>query len=160
MQLILTPQDIILRCLWDRYRKYCISKLSDSEVEKIIEENKPRIISEEDGYVIGLLKIIETDNLIHAFNEYIIDILQFKSSVINNELYINKKVIIKEINNFTNNFPASFKAPFNYKVAIDDLIKHIGRIETTVGQLEEFNCKTNDKIVIYVNSKHIRKCLS
>ena len=41
MQIIITPEDIIKRCLWLEYKRFCLKDKDDGETKKIIEENKP-----------------------------------------------------------------------------------------------------------------------
>lgn len=159
MQIIITPNDIIQRCLWDKYKKYVLYDIKENEIQKIVDENKPISLSEEDAYAIGLLKIIETDNLIHRFNENILDTLQIKSNVIKDELYINKNVITKEITTYMEKFPEYYKAPFNYKESLIELEKYIEKIEEAVSDLEITNVKNREKIFLYYMSKDIRKCL-
>ena len=160
MQIILTPSDVILRCLWDKYKKFCLYNKSEDDIKKIIDENKPFNLNEEDAYTIGLLKIIETDNLIHRFNENIMDSLQIKSNIIKDELYINKTTINKEISTYLEKFPDYYKAPFNYKQSIHELKTYIQSIENKINLIEIFNVKQKDKIFIYYKSKDIRKCLT
>jgi hypothetical protein len=159
MQIILTPNDIIERCLWDKYFKFVLYNKTENEIKTFIEENSPITISEEDAYAIGLLKIIETDNLIHRFNENIIEILQIKSNIINNDLFINKNVIMKELTTYMYKFPIYYKPAFNYKKAIEELDKYIKMIEENVNKLEIVTTKQKDKIFNFINSKDIRKCL-
>ena len=66
MQITIQPEELIKMCLWDSYVYYILG--SDKEAEKILKENKEMAISERDALIIGLLKVIETDNLIHKFN--------------------------------------------------------------------------------------------
>jgi len=160
MQIIVTPNDIIQRCLWDKYKKYCLHNKSEDEVKKIVDENKPVHLNEEDAYVIGLLKIIETDNLIHRFNENILDSLQIKSNIIKDELFINKTTITKEITTYLDKFPDYYKAPFNYKQSIHELKNYIIVVEGKLKNLEIINVKQRDKVFMYYNSKDVRKCLT
>lgn len=160
MQIIITPHDIIQRCIWDRYKKFCLYNNTEDEIEKIVNENKPISLSEEDAYAIGLLKIIETDNLVHRFNENILDSLQIKSNVIKDELYINKNTILKDVTNYLNKFPDYYKAPFNYKQSLDELKIYIKNIEDKLGSLETTNVKQRDRIFVYFKSKDIKKSLT
>lgn len=159
MQIIITPNDIIQRCLWDKYKKFCLYKNTEDEIKKLVEDNKPVSLSEEDSYAIGLLKVIETDNLIHRFNENILESLQIKSNIIKDELYINKNTILKEITTYLNKFPDYYKSPFNYKQAIDDLEIYIENMLLKIEKLETTNVKQREKIFIYFKSKDIKKCL-
>ena len=69
MKISVTPEDLVRRCLWDHYVYYIVG--SDKEAEKILKENVEFEVSEREALVIGLLKVIETDNLIHKYNTYI-----------------------------------------------------------------------------------------
>jgi len=160
MQIIVTPNDIIQRCIWDKYKKFILYEKTEDNVKKIIDENKPFSLSEEDAYAIGLLKIIETDNLVHRFNENILDILQIKSNIIKDELYINRTTILREISIYMKKFPEYYKAPFNYKTAIEDLKKYIEYVDNKISELEIINVKNKEKMFVYFRSKDIRKCLN
>lgn len=160
MQIIITPNDIIQRCLWDRYKKFCLYDKNNDDIKKMVEDNKPISLSEDDAYAIGLLKIIETNNLIHRFNENIIEILQVKSNVIKDELFINKNIIIKEIDNYLNKFPEYYKPPFNYVQSLQELKIYIENINDKISNLEIINVKQKEKIYLYYKSKDIKKCLN
>ena len=157
MQIILTPNDIIERCIWDKYRKFVLHNKTENELKKIIEDNNPVTISENDAYVVGLLKIIETDNLIHRFNENIVEVLQIKSNIINDDLFINKNVIMKELSTYMNKFPDYYKPSFNYKNAIDELRKYVSEVEENVNNLNILTTKQKEKIFNFINSKEVRK---
>ena len=77
MEITITPEDLIRRCVWDNYTYYILG--SEKEAERILKENQQISITERDALIIGLLKVIETDNLIHKFNTYIFEILTNKS---------------------------------------------------------------------------------
>ena len=66
MKITIFPEDLVKRCVWDNYTYYVVG--SEKEAEKILKENKEFDLSERDALVIGILKVIETDNLIHKFN--------------------------------------------------------------------------------------------
>ena len=159
MQIIITPNDIIQRCLWDKYRKFIVYEKTEEEIKKIVDENKPFSLTEDDAYAVGLLKIIETDNLIHRFNENILDVLQIKSNIIKDELYINRTTMVREISTYMLKFPEYYKAPFNYKQAIEELKVYIEKVEIKILDLEIINVKNKEKMFAYFRSKDIRKCL-
>ena len=160
MQIIVTPNDIIQRCLWDKYKRFILYEKTEEEIKKVVDENKPFSLSEEDAYAIGLLRIIETDNLVHRFNENILDVLQIKSNIIKDELYINKTTMTREISTYMNKFPEYYKAPFNYKQAIEELKTYIEVVDKEISKLEIINVKNKDKMFAYFRSKDIRKCLN
>ena len=160
MQIIVTPNDIIQRCLWDKYKKFCLYDKEEKEIEKIIENNKPISLSENDAYVIGLLKIIETDNFVHRFNEDIIDYLQIKSSIVNDDLYINKTSISKFVNTYLDKFPEYYKPNLSYRKGIDDLVDYVTDIKTHMDNLETINIKNKEKLLAYYMSKDVKKLLT
>lgn len=160
MQIIITPHDIIQRCLWDKYEKYILLNKTKEEIKEVIVENKPINISEDDAYFIGLLKVIETDNLIHRFNESFVEMLHIKSTVINDSLYISKYSVEKEVSNYMSKFPDTFKAPFNYKQAIDDLKGYIDEVSISLGLLEPIVVEQRDKKFTYYLTKAVKKCLT
>lgn len=159
MQIIITPNDIIQRCLWDKYKRFCLHNSNNEEIKTLVEENKPLSLSENDAYVIGLLKIIETDNLIHRFNDDIFEFLQIKSSIINNDLYISKYAITKFIVSYNNKFPNYYTPPVNYENGLYDLLNYIKTIEERLETLETTTIKNRDKLITYFVSKDIKKIL-
>lgn len=160
MQIIVTPNDIIQRCLWDKYKRFCLYEKDEKEIEKMVENNKPISLSENDAYVIGLLKVIDTDNFVHRFNEDIIDYLQIKSSIVNDDLYINKASISKFINIYLDKFPDYYKPNMNYKKGIDDLVDYVTDIKINMDKLEAIPIKNKDKVLYYYMSKDIKKLLT
>ena len=93
MTINIYPEDILKRCLWDTYVYYVIGG-SDKEAERILKENREITMSEQDALVIGLLKVIETDNLIFKFNTYVAELLSNRSSKVNEYLLIIKKTFV------------------------------------------------------------------
>lgn len=159
MQIIVTPNDIIQRCLWDKYKRFCLHGNKEPEVKKIVEENKPISINENDAYVIGLLKIIETDNLVHRFNDDVFDFLQIKSSIIKDDLYISKYAINKFVTTYNDKFPDYYKPNMSYTKGLDDLRKYLIVIEDRIANLETITIKNRDKLFTYFISKDIKKIL-
>lgn len=159
MQILITPHDIIQRCLWDKYAKFCLSDKAKKDIDKIVLDNKPVSLSENDAYVIGLLKIIETDNLVHRFNEEIIDSLQIKSTVIDEQLFIKKSSILKQIDEYMLKFPDTYTPPNNYDVPLEELKVYVKKIKKLVSVLEITTMKKHDITISYFNSKEVKKCL-
>ena len=91
MTIKIYPEDIVKMCLWDHYVYYIVG--SEKEAEKLLKENKEMELSERDALVIGLLKVIETDNLIHKFNTYVMEFLtnQLKKK---NTFLLERKLLI------------------------------------------------------------------
>ena len=95
MQIMVYPSDIIKRCLFNKYKKFVLKDMTNVQVDAWIEENKVEVLSENDAFVVGLLKVIETDNLIHRFNLEIIDFLKIKSTINDGRVLINKSSLLK-----------------------------------------------------------------
>lgn len=156
MQILITPEDIIRRCLWLDYKRFCIKERGEEELKRIIEENKPIVLKEEDAYVIGLLKIVETPNLVHRLKEHMDEVLKIRSNIFNNKLYIIKSVALKEIGQFVQRFPDAFKAPFEYKIGIDDLKIFSEKIYAEVDKLPTSSFQSGDKIYTYISSNSVK----
>jgi len=161
MIITLTPDDIIKRCLWRAYRRFALRGIPEAEIEAIVKENKPISMDEEMAYVIGLLKVIETDNLKHRFDAHMMDILRIKSTIQQNEVYISVRVIEMELDGFKKRFPAYWAPTTNYETALEELNKYIENIQTKVPDVEihEFKAKTQDRMVKYFSSKEIKKLI-
>ena len=123
MRIILSPEDIVKRCLWDSFAYYVVG--SEKEAEKLLKENKEFELSERNAIVIGLLKVMEIDNLIHRFNDYMIHMLHIKSIKEKDEIFIRKKSVELSISKFLDKFPEYWTPPKNYEKAIEDLTKYI-----------------------------------
>jgi len=161
MQILINPENIIKRCLWAKYKKFVLKGKSDEEVNKIIEENVDTIISENDAYVIGLLKVIETENLIHRFNLHVDDFLKIKSTINKERVIINKSALLKEILEFKDMFPDAYKPNSVYLDAITDMKKYVVEIYELVEQLEIIQVPQRDgKIYTYVLSSDVNKIIT
>jgi len=156
MNIMITPDDIIRRCLWLEYKRFCLKDKTEDEIKRIIEDNDPVVLKEDDAYVIGLLKIVETSNVVHRFKEHMNEILKIKSNIFNNKLFIMKSVALKEISTFTQRFPESFKAPFEYKASIEDLKIFADKIYKEVDKIPTQSYQKDDKVYIYISSNSIK----
>ncbi len=158
MTINIYPEDIVKRCLWDTYVYYILGG-SDKEAERVLKENKEITISEQDSLVIGLLKVIETDNLIFKFNTYVIEILTNKSSKVNEYLLIRKKTFDSAIDKFLDKFPDYWVPSASYAKSLKELVEYVDNIKLEVEKLEIH--KVVDKNVTYefYNSATIKKLL-
>jgi hypothetical protein len=143
--------------VWDNYVYYIVG--SEKEAEKILLENKETQISERDALVIGLLKVIETDNLIHKFNTYIVEILTNKSIKEKDYLLMRKKTFDIAIDKFVDKFPDYWEPSAMWTKALKDLVEYVNTMKTDLEKLEIH--KIVDKNVTYefYNSNIIRKLL-
>jgi len=160
MQILITPEDIIRRCLWNKYKKFVLKGKSEEEINDLIIENKPEILSENDAYVIGLLKVVETENLVHRFNLHIEDFLKIKSTINGDRVIINKSSLLKETLEFKDMFPDTYKPDSFYQDAIDDMKKHVVDVYEKIDELEIIQIPVKDgKIFTYVLSSDVQKII-
>lgn len=157
MTIKIYPEDIIKLCLWDHYVYYIVG--SEKEAEKILKENKEMEISERDALVIGLLKAIKTDNLIHKFNSYIMEFLTNKSIKEKEYLLIRKKTFDFAIDKFVDKFPDYWEPNTIWTNSLKDLVEYLNDMKGGLENLEIH--KIVDKNVTYefYNSNNIKKLL-
>lgn len=158
-----TPHDIIKRGLWLEYKKFMLKNKKEVDIQKFVEENKPIILAENDAYVVGLLKIVETDNLIHRFNKDMEEFLQIRSTIEDKKVLIVKSVLLKEILTYKNRFPEYFIPNILYKSAIEDLYTYINTKYDEFNDLEELvyvkNSNGTEKKITYIQSNQVKKIL-
>lgn len=145
MNIKVYPEDIIKLCLWDNYVYYIIG--SDKEAEKILKENKEIELSERDALVIGLLKVIKTDNLIHRFNNYIMEFLTNKSIKDKDVLLIRRRAFDIAFDKFSDKFPVYWEADLLWLKSIKDLNIYIDGLKKEIDKLEIY--KIVDKNITY-----------
>jgi hypothetical protein len=157
MKILLCAEDLVRRCLWDNYVYYIVG--SEKEAEKILKENSEIEISEKDALVIGLLKVIETDNLIHRFNNYIVEFLSNKSIKEKDMLLARKKAFDFAIDKFVDKFPDYWEPNLVYRNSLMELVEYVEGIKKEVDKLDVH--KIVDKNITYefYNSNNIRKLL-
>jgi len=156
----ITPEDLIRRCLWSNYKRFVLKDKVEQEIRLIVKENKPLALSENDAYVIGLLKVIETDNLIHRFIVHMKEIINIKSNIFNKNVYLSIKVVENELESFKKRFPDYWEADPVYKKSIADVIEYICGLQDLIKNLEIHEFKIKDKTVKYYQSKDIKKILN
>ena len=159
MNILITPEDIIKRCLYTKYKKFVLSGKNKADIKQIIEKNELITLSENDAYVIGLLKVIETDNLVHRFRLEIEDFVKIKTTVNKERVVINRTAILKEILEFKDRFPVDYKADEYYQEKIDEMNKFVDEVYQAVSILETIEIPFKEKIFTYVFSKNVNKIL-
>lgn len=159
MIITVTPEDLIKRCLWSDYKRFVLKDKSELEVQQIVKENKPISLTENDGYAIGLLKVIETDNLIHRFIVHMKDVINIKSSIFDKNVYLSVKIVENELESFKKRFPEYWDSDVVYKSAIEDLIVFITELQETIKSFEIYEFKVKEKKVRYYASKDIKKLI-
>jgi hypothetical protein len=157
MQIKILPEDIVRRCVWDNYVYYILG--SEKEAEKILKENKEFEMSEREALIIGLLKVIETDNLIHKFNTHLVELLTNKSIKEKDYLLVRKKTLDISVDKFVDKFPDYWVPSISYTKALKELVAYIDDIKSEIEKLEVH--KIVDKNVTYefYNSNSVKKLL-
>ena len=158
MKIVLCAEDLVRRCLWDHFVYYIIG--SDKEGEKILKENREFEISERDALVIGLLKIIETDNLIHKYNSYLVDFLTNKSINNNSQVLIRKKSLELFIDKFMDKFPPYWEPDLSYKKSLESLKEYIESFKMDIQKLEIHKVSDQFGTYEFVVSNNVKKLLS
>lgn len=159
MIITVTPEDLIRRCLWSDYKRFVLKDKSEQEIQTLVKDNKPIVLTENDGYAVGLLKVIETDNLIHRFTVHMKEMINIKSTIFDKNVYISVKIIENELESFKKRFPEYWQADSIYEKSIADLIDHIIKLQATIKVFEIFEFKVKDKKVRYFQSKDIKKMI-
>ena len=159
MKILITPDDIIKRCLWSNYKKFVLKDKNKAELIEIVEKNELTTINEKDAFVIGLLKIIETDDLVHRFRLNIEEFVKIKTTVNKNRVIINKSALIKEINDFIYQFPPYYKTTDYYQNKIDEMKEFALKIIDEINQLETIEITFKEKNFVFVNSKDVNKLI-
>jgi hypothetical protein len=158
MKILISPSDIVKRCLWDSYVYYIIG--SEKEGERLLKEDKEFEISERDAIVIGLLKVMDTDNLIHRFNDYLTHFLSIRSIKDKESFLIRKKSIEISIDKFLNKFPEYWDKPVNYSNGLDDLIIYINKLKVEILKLDITKLTVQNVEYEFYNSNNIKKLLN
>lgn len=158
MRILICPSDLVKRCLWDGYTYYIIG--SEKEAEKILKEDKEFEISERDAIVIGLLKVMETDNLVHRFNDYMVHFLNIKSVKEKTDIIVRKKSVEVAIEKFLNKFPDYWTPPINYASAIKELTKYIDELKLKIQELEIIKVNIQNIVQEVYISNSVRKLLN
>jgi hypothetical protein len=158
MKILIKPSDIVKRCFWDAYSYYIVG--SDKEAEKLLKEDKEFEISERDAIVLGLLKVMETDNLVHRFNDYMVHFLTVKSIKEKNDILIRKKSLEIAIDKFLDKFPDYWVPPANYATAIKDLISYIDDLREKIEELDILKLEIQNMTQEFYSSNSAKKLLN
>lgn len=156
MKITLSPEEIVKLCLWDSYVYYVLG--SDKEAKEILEKNEAIEISQRDALVIGLLKVIETDNLAHKFNNYVVELLTNKSTK-KTELMIRKKVFDMAIDKFLNKFPEYWTPDSQWSLALEELNSYVDSFREKIKNLEVHEILDGNIIIEMYSSNSIKKLL-
>lgn len=158
MKIILCAEDLVKRCVWDNYTYYVLG--SEKDAEALLKENKEFEISERDALIIGLLKVIETPNLIHKFNTYIVEFLTNKSINQGKDVIVRKKALESSVDKFVDKFPDYWVPNTEYKKSLTELVDYIEVFKTGLEKVDVLKVTDQFGTHEYVNSNNIKKLLS
>jgi hypothetical protein len=160
MQILVTPSDIIKRCLFLEYKRFCLKDKKEEEIKSIILEDIPIILKEDDAFVIGLLKVVETPNLVHRFQAHTEEFLKIRSTIVNNRLFIRSNDILKEVSAFKDCFPDYFNPSFEYRQGIDELKNFINKVYPEIEKLPLTNIPNKEnKMIDHYSSNSVKSLL-
>ena len=157
MRITITPHDIIERALWDDYQYYVLDK--NVNVEELINNNEEFELSEKDALVIGLLKCIETDNLVHRCNQFIEHLLNVRNIKHEGAFYLKKKLLVESLVKYDKKFPESWTPRLQYVPALIDVKKYIGELLTRIDTLAFVEMQDNFGDHELIRTNHIKKIL-
>jgi hypothetical protein len=158
MKILIHPEDIVKRCLWDTFTYYIVG--SEKEAEKLLKENAEFELSERDAIVIGLLKVMETDNLIHRFNDYLIHFLTVRSLKEKDNFLIKKKSVETSIEKFMDKFPTYWQPNIVYQQSLKDLIEYTEDIKEKIAKLEIIKMSVQNVSYEFYNTSAVKKLLN
>lgn len=158
MRIFITPEDIIKRGLWDIYTYYILG--SEKSAEEVLKLNSEFELSEREGIVIGLLKVMETDNLIYRFNDYLVHFLNTKSFKFEDDVYIKKKNLDISIEKFKNKFPDYWQPDKRWKKSISDMSEYIENLKLQILNLETKQLEIMNNTYDCYYSNNVKKLLN
>lgn len=167
MIITVTPEDVIRRGLWLEFKKFCLKIKDEAEIQKLITKNQPFNLSEEDAYVVGLLKVVETDNLVHVFKKYMNEVIEVRSTIQEvkkeKKVLINKSTLLKECITYKDRFPHYYHADLVFKKAIEELNVYVNQKYKEFDALESIvlqkNVQGQMKKMTYVYSSNVNKLI-
>ncbi len=151
--------ELIKLCIWDTYVHYVLG--SDKNIEQIIKEDSAIELNERDALVCGLLKVIESDNLIHKFNDHMFHFLTVKSIKHSTGILIKKKVTEILLDKFFDKFPTKYWVPdASYARGLEDLIKYSSELKLAIAALPITEVTDQTGTHEYYVSNAVKKSLS
>jgi len=158
MRILITPKQLVELCVWDDYIYFCLDT-KKVNVKELLDENVEFEIDQKDALVIGLTKVIETNNFIHKFNEYLMHLISIKSSKQETTFMCKKHLITPAIIKFKNKFPAEYTPGDYYKQDLADVLKYVDDVYEKVDALPTKSIKDKMGTYDYIQSNAIKKQL-
>lgn len=148
MKILIKPSEIIKRGLWDSYVYYGLR--GDNKLAKeMVEEDVEFELKEEDGVVMGLLKVMETFNLIYRFNDYMVDFLTTKSNTQDGSSYIRVNLVEDKMDKFFTKYPDYYELSKPYQMGYDDLVEYVADLKEQFKQLDTYTLQSRKNKVTF-----------
>ena len=158
MKILIKPSDIVKRGLWDSFKYYIVG--TEKESERILLKDLEFEITERDAIIIGLLKVMETENLIHRFNDFMLNILTIKSLNHNDTFYIKKKTIDSALSTFDDKFPSYWVCEDKWKYALKELNEYINIFNNNIKELDLEKIAVKNMSFDVYHSNSVKKLLN
>lgn|SRR5574344_1929789 len=158
MTIRVKPSDIVKYCLWDKY-VYFVLNSNTKEAEELLTKDEEMELSEQDAYIIGLLRVMITTNIVHKFNMYMIECLANKSTKEDDVLYIKKKIFEYAIDTFMSNFPSYYHYDVVWQKAIDDCEKYIADLKENIKTLKVYSATDDNVETEFYSVNNVKKLL-
>ena len=158
MQIKIYPEELVKCGVWDSYTYYILG--DEKKSQKVLEDNLEFELSDKDALIIGLLKVIETSNLIHRFNQFITDYLNIKSQRQGKLLLVRKKGILGVTDKFLNKYPDYWVPNAEYEKGLIELVSYLNDFKDEIENLEIHKVTDQFGTHDFINSAHVNKILS
>jgi hypothetical protein len=103
---------------------------------------------------------METDNLVHRFNDYMVHFLTIKSIKEKDDVIVRKKSVEVAIEKFIDKFPKYWEAPLNYVNSLKELNKYIDSLKSKIDELEVIKLTIQNMPQEVYISNSVRKLLN
>lgn len=147
--LSITTRGIIERGLWSNYLYYIAHTSTQEEREAMVRDNTVINISERDAYLIGLLKVIYTDNVCHMFNRYLGTMLVNKSfTEKSGKQLIDRDVLLVAIDRFHNEFPPYYVPDAMWAAEIKKSMAYAMELKESLMGLRKHKDSNDDMMIV------------
>lgn len=158
MEIRIKPSEIVTRCLWDNYVRFVIG--NEHKAKEILLKDEEILLSDNDAFLIGLLKTLEITNLIHKFNDFIWFVLRNKSKQYQNVFYISKKTTLTEIDLYMNNFPSYWTPNKYFEYPYKELVEYVNTLKDNIENGVQKEGKKREKTETFKipDKNHVIEC--
>ena len=157
MKIYIKPTEIIELSLWDDYYQYIHPK--DVSVEEFLNNNEEFEIDSKDALVMGLLKTVKTNNLVHRMNQHIQHLMQVRSITHNTRFCLKKKVFVDYVNSYRKKFPKEWTPSLAYESSLVEVFDYIDELLVSIEKLKSDEVVDQFGTHQMIQCNHIKKIL-